>query len=57
LQESVGGRTPQLATYLHDLASLYHDMGDYASAELLYKQSSDIYKKTLGEEHPDFATV
>jgi tetratricopeptide (TPR) repeat protein len=30
-------------------------MGDYKSAEPYYKQALEIYKKALGEEHPDYA--
>ena len=32
-------------------------MGDYAKAELKYKQALEVLKLTLGEDHPSYATV
>ena len=32
-------------------------MGDYAKAEPQYLQCREILWKTLGEEHPDYATT
>jgi tetratricopeptide (TPR) repeat protein len=37
------------------LASLYSDMGDYTKAEPIYQQALEIYRKVLGENHPDYA--
>ena len=30
-------------------------MGNYAAAEPLFRQASDIYRTALGEDHPDYA--
>ena len=30
-------------------------MGDYARAEPLFRQALEIWKKALGEDHPDYA--
>ena len=32
-------------------------MGEYKSAESIYKQVLEIIKSTLGEEHPDYASA
>jgi hypothetical protein len=40
---------------LNNLAALYDDMGNYTAAEPLLKEALAIYKKVLGEEHPDYA--
>jgi CHAT domain-containing protein/tetratricopeptide (TPR) repeat protein len=41
---------------LDNLASLYEAQGAYAKAEPLSRQALEIYGKTLGESHPDYAT-
>jgi tetratricopeptide (TPR) repeat protein len=41
---------------LNNLAGLYGDIGKHAQAEPLYKESLAIVKKTLGENHLDYAT-
>lgn len=35
------------------LAELYHDRGDLARAEPLYRQAAERYRTVLGEEHPN----
>jgi CHAT domain-containing protein/tetratricopeptide (TPR) repeat protein len=44
------------ANSLNNLAFLYYSMGDYARAEPLYRQASEIWKKLLGASHPEYAT-
>ena len=43
------------ADSLHNLALLYHEMGDYASAEPLHRQAMEILRVALGESHREFA--
>jgi tetratricopeptide (TPR) repeat protein len=38
------------------LAGLYRSQGRYNDAEPLYLQSLDIWKRQLGDDHPDVAT-
>jgi tetratricopeptide (TPR) repeat protein len=52
---TLGEGHPHFATSLDNLAGLYREMGDYAAAEPLYRQASDIFRTALGEEHPLFA--
>ena len=42
---------------LNGLALLYDSQGRYNDAEPLYLQSLDIYKRQLGNDHPDVATT
>ena len=41
---------------LNNLGLLYHNQGNYAEAEPLYKRSLAIWEKNLGPEHPKVAT-
>ena len=43
------------AASLNDLAALYCEVGDYASAEPLFRQAMEIRRVALGESHPDHA--
>jgi len=51
-EQNAGPDHPDVATSLNNLASLYQDQGDYASAEPLYKRSLAILEKALGPDHP-----
>ena len=55
-EKALGPDHPDVATILHNLASLYHAQGRYADAEPLYKRSLAIMEKALGPDHPDVAT-
>ena len=46
---------PDVATTLSKLATLYHDIAEYAKAEHLYTQALEIRKKVHGHEHPRVA--
>ena len=39
------------------LAGLYESQGKYEAAEPLYLQAIEIFKQSLGEEHPNTQTV
>ena len=54
--KALGPDHPDLATYLNNLAHLYHAQGRYAEAEPLNKQALTIWEKALGPEHPHVAT-
>ncbi|MDO8368262.1 MAG: tetratricopeptide repeat protein, partial [Saprospiraceae bacterium] len=41
---------------LNNLALLFIDMSNYEKAEPLFIESKDIRSRTLGKEHPDYAT-
>ena len=43
------------ANHLSNLALVYGSQGKYIEAEELYKQAVEIDKKTIGENHPNFA--
>ena len=45
-----------MATSLNNLANLYDSQGRYEEAEPLYQQALEVYRKLLGNEHPDVAT-
>ncbi|NEO91069.1 MAG: CHAT domain-containing protein, partial [Moorea sp. SIO3G5] len=44
-----------VATSLNNLAGLYKSQGRYGEAEPLYRQALALWKKLLGEDHPDVA--
>ncbi|MEY2914707.1 MAG: hypothetical protein RLZZ184_4016, partial [Cyanobacteriota bacterium] len=46
----------EFALSLSGLALLYYSQGRYNDAEPLYLQSLDIYKRQLGNDHPDVAS-
>ena len=41
-----------MAASLNNLAELYRSQGQNEKAELLFKKSLSIYKKSLGPNHP-----
>ena len=45
----------EFALSLNNLARLYYFQGRYNDAEPLFLQSLDIYKRQLGNDHPDVA--
>jgi hypothetical protein len=47
----------EFAVSLNGLALLYHFQGEYNDAEPLFLQFLDIYKRQLGNDHPDVATT
>ena len=53
MKKALGENHPSYAGSLNNLAALYQAQGDYARAEPLYRQVSEIRKKALGENHPD----
>lgn len=55
-RQAVGGRHPEYATSLNQLALLLIMHGDPEGAEPLLRDSLEIRKETLGEAHPDYAT-
>jgi CHAT domain-containing protein/tetratricopeptide (TPR) repeat protein len=55
-KEILGKDHHAYAQGLHNLASLYESMSDYARAEPLYRQALAIEKRTKGEMHPSCAT-
>ena len=54
-EKTLGPNHPDMATSLNTLARLYHDQGQYARAEPLYKRSLMIWAKALGADDPDVA--
>ena len=55
LQQQLG-LEEALAHSLNNLAALYDSQGRYEQAEPLYIQALEIYKRILGENHPDTAS-
>ncbi|KAF0192897.1 MAG: peptidase domain-containing protein, partial [bacterium] len=49
--ERVSELVPQ-ANALNHLGEFYNEKGDYSKAETLFIQALDIYRKTLGDNHP-----
>ncbi|NMF84665.1 FxSxx-COOH system tetratricopeptide repeat protein [Nodosilinea sp. P-1105] len=52
----LGDEHLDVATSLHNLASLYDNQGRYGEAEPLFQDALAMTKRLLGEEHPDIAT-
>jgi tetratricopeptide (TPR) repeat protein len=40
---------------MNNLATLYHERGEYAKAELRYQRALTIWEKAFGPDHPDVA--
>jgi tetratricopeptide (TPR) repeat protein len=55
MRAALGEAHPRYAKSLHTLASLHHLRGDYARAEPLFRQASEVIRAALGESHPDYA--
>jgi tetratricopeptide (TPR) repeat protein len=53
---ALGEGHPSYAGSLNNLANLYGEMGDYASAVPLCRQALDIRRAALGEGHSSYAT-
>src|SRR5439155_10464944 len=49
VKETHGVNHPDLAPYLERLATVYDEMGDYASAEPLYRRSLEISDSALAD--------
>ncbi len=54
-ERALGGAHPLVASSLNDLARVYTEKGDLASAEPLYKRALGIVEKALGADSPDVA--
>jgi Tfp pilus assembly protein PilF len=57
LKSSLPANDPEIARKTEKLAGLYQATGRSEKAEPLLKQTMDIYKKALGDEHPSVAQV
>ena len=55
-EKALGPAHPDVATSLHNLASVYRDQERYAQAEQLLQPRAGNYGKSLGPDHPDVAT-
>ena len=55
LFEKFHSTNPDYANSLNNLGALYFEIGDFKAAEPYCKQTLEIYKQALGEEHPDYA--
>jgi tetratricopeptide (TPR) repeat protein/predicted Ser/Thr protein kinase len=51
--ERLGPSDPELATSLHDLATLHHHREAYDLAAPLYRRALEIRERSLGMDHPD----
>ncbi len=56
MQENFDPDHPSVATFLNNLAELYHLQSKYADAIPLQKHSLEIFETALGPGHPDVAT-
>ena len=54
LQQELG-LEEDLSSTLNNLANLYYAQGRYEQAEPLYLQALELYKRLLGDNHPDVA--
>ncbi len=55
-KEILGEQHPDYASSLRGLAVRYYNLGEYAKAEPLYRQTLQIRKQALGERHPGYVT-
>jgi len=51
----LGKEHPTYIVIVSNLASSYQDQGDFVKSENLWKESAELRKKVMGEQHPDFA--
>ena len=54
-QQILGLEHQDTAQSLFNLAAQYDAIGEYAKAELQYRQALEVRKRILGENHPDYA--
>ena len=52
-----GKQHPSLVTPLNDLAAAYVRMGRFYDAVVAYQRAIDICRKTLGEDHFEYAVL
>jgi CHAT domain-containing protein len=55
-KEVPGEKHPEYARSLHDLAYMYHSMGEHRAALPLSQKAVRIRKEALGEKHPAYAS-
>jgi tetratricopeptide (TPR) repeat protein len=55
IRRHVGEGHPYYADSLDNLARVHRDMGNYATAEPLFREAREIRRSALGEGHPDYA--
>jgi tetratricopeptide (TPR) repeat protein len=55
-EKVLGPEDPELATWLNNMATLYHSQGKYKQAEPLYQRALAIAENNLGPEHPSTKT-
>jgi len=53
--KAFGDNQPYYASSLNNLAALHMSTGEYNKAVSFYQQALDVRKKSLKEEHPDYA--
>jgi len=53
----LGNEHPSLVAPLNNLATTYLKMSRFDDAELTLQHAINVCKKTLGENHPDYAVV
>ena len=51
-EQALGGKHPDIAASLHNLANLYYERGQYDEAESLYQRALEIYEQVLIDKHP-----
>ena len=56
IRKQLGGKHPDVATSLDDLAYMYESQGRYLDAEPMALEALAIRRKQLGNKHPDVAT-
>jgi len=56
-EEQLGGKHPDVATSLNNLAELFRAQGKYGEAEPLYRRAVRICEQSLGASHPNTITM
>ena len=51
IRQRIGDDHPDYATSLNNLAGLYYSMGRYSEAEPLFRQATEIRRKSLVSRH------